>query len=265
MKLSFYILLFSVLLSTGIPSCEKDNDDEPASGTTTDNEVNPAKAKPYAYFPFNGNYDDLSGNNHYGYGNPDPKFVTGMTSTTKALSFSKATESAFVVGNGLIDTRSMTICFWAKDISEGNIFHVTSSNKGDGGEEMMTLTYREGHLKYVMSRYNNHYQFDNTGNFSHKSIEDGQWHHIAIVSDFNKLQYSIVTTSLYIDGKIMDTVTENNNSYSESQSSDAHYGTGTKFILGGKKTPTMQIAHLRVYQDCQLDAKRIKNIYDAKN
>jgi len=266
MKLKFLVVFaFSILLSSGFPGCGKESDDDDDIVQNEPTDVNPSKAKPLAYFPFNGNYDDMSGNDLYGYGAPDPKFVEGMSSGEKALSFSKTAKSAFVVGDGLIDTRSMTICFWAKNISEGNIFYVTSSNKDDGGEEMMSFTYRDGHLKYVVSRYNNHYQFDKTGNFTHKSIEDGKWHHIALVSDYNKLSYGNATISLYIDGKIMDTVTESINPFSEAESNHAHYGTGTKFILGGEKTPNMQIAHLRVYENCQLDEKRINNIFDSKN
>lgn len=233
-----------------------------------DNPVDPSnivlKLGLMAYFPFNGNYDDLSGNDVYGYGSNDLKFVNGMTSGSKALSFSKASRGTFTVNDGLIDTRSMTVSFWAKDISEGNIFHVTSSNKNDGGEEMMTLTYRDGHLKYIASRYCNYYQFDKTGNFTHKSIEDGEWHHIALVSDYNKLNYGQVTTSLYIDGRIMDTQTEGINPFSEGESGNAHFGTGTKFILGGAKTPSMQIANFRVYDAKQLSADDIKTIYEAK-
>ena len=217
-----------------------------------------------AYFPFNGNFDDISGNDVYGFGSPDPTFTDGVTAGSQAISFSKVKENAFVVNHGLIDSRSMTISFWIKDISEGNIFHVTSSNKNDGGEEMMTFTYRDGHLKYVVSRYCNHYTFDSTGNFTHKKIDDGEWHHVAIVSDYNKINYAAATTSLYIDGRLMDTVTENINPFSEGESSNKHYGTGTKFILGGSGVPSMQLAHMRVYDARQLSADEIKTIYEAK-
>ncbi|MDE6193856.1 MAG: carboxypeptidase regulatory-like domain-containing protein [Muribaculaceae bacterium] len=217
-----------------------------------------------AYFPFNGNFDDISGNDVYGFGSPDPTFTDGVTAGSQAISFSKVKENAFVVNHGLIDSRSMTISFWIKDISEGNIFHVTSSNKNDGGEEMMTFTYRDGHLKYVVSRYCNHYTFDSTGNFTHKKIDDGEWHHVALVSDYNKINYAAATTSLYIDGRLMDTVTENINPFSEGESSNKHYGTGTKFILGGSGVPSMQLAHMRVYDARQLSADEIKTIYEAK-
>lgn len=217
-----------------------------------------------AYFPFNGNFNDISGNDVYGFGSPEPTFTDGVTAGTQAISFSKMKENAFVVNHGLIDSRSMTICFWIKNVSEGNIFNVTSSNKGDGGEEMMTFTYRDGHLKYVVSRYNNHYNFNNTGNFTHKKIDDEEWHHVALVADYNKLNYSASTTSLYIDGRLMDTITENINVFGEGESSNKHYGTGTKFILGGSGVPSMQIAHMRVYDARQLSADEIKTIYEAK-
>lgn len=217
-----------------------------------------------AYFPFDGNFDDISGNDVYGFGAPDPTFTDGVTAGTKAIAFTKTKENAFVVNDGLIDSRSMTISLWAKNISEGNIFHVTSSNKGNGGEEMMTFTYQDGHLKYVISRYDNHYNFAKTGNFTHKSIDDGEWHHIVLVSDYNKINYAAATTSLYIDGRLMDTVTEDINPFSEAEDSNKHYGTGTKFILGGSGVPSMQIALMRVYDARQLSADEIKTVYEAK-
>lgn len=45
---------------------------------------------------------------------------------------------------------------------------------------------------------------------------------------------------------------------------DDYYGAGTKFILGGEGTPSMQIANFRVYDAKQLSADDIKTIYEAK-
>lgn len=237
---------------------DPDDPENPVGGTVVKNGL-------FVYFPFNGSFDDISGNDIFGYGSPDPTFSDdGVAAGTKAASFSRIDKSSFIVGDGLIDTRSMSICFWAKGISEGNIFYVTSSNKNDGGEEMMSFTYRDGHLKYVISRYSNHYTFGSTGNFSHVKVDDDKWHHIALVSDFNKTSYANATTLLYVDGRLMDTVTEGINPFSEAESVNAHYGTGTKFILGGKNVPNMQIANLRVYDARLLSASEIKEIYDAK-
>lgn len=247
-----------VTVTANVTGAGNDNPNDPNNGSFV------VRNGILAYFPFNGNFDDISGNDVYGFGSPDPTFTDGVTNGTRAISFSKMTGNAFVVNHGLIDSRSMTICFWIKNVSEGNIFNVTSSNKGDGGEEMMTLTYRDGHLKYVVSRYNNHYNFNNTGNFTHKKIDDEGWHHVALVADYNKLNYSASTTSLYIDGRLMDTVTEDINVFGEAESSGKHYGTGTKFILGGSGVPNMQIAYMRVYDARQLSADEIKAIYEAK-
>ena len=82
-----------------------------------------------------------------------------------------------------------------------------------------------------------------------------------MISDYDKLNYSTATTSLYVDGRLMDTITED---VINSESSNRHYGTGTKFILGGSGVPSMQIAHMRVYDARQLSADEIKTIYEAK-
>lgn len=256
-KILVYIMLSMMTLS--FASCDSlvkkilnEDEDEPEVPSTNV----PTKVDPTAYFSFDGNFDDKSGNEYYGYGSPEPKFTTGVTSGSKALSFTKTGKEAFVVGNGLIDTKAMTICFWAKNISEGNIFYLTSSIKDGYLDEMMSFTYREGHLKFVITKYANHYRFDEEGNFTHKSIEDDEWHHIALVSKHDN-QWT-ASSSLYIDGKLMDTVTE------RVQDPGDHYGTGTKFILGGNGVPSMKIAHLRVYDYKMLNADEIKKIYDSK-
>lgn len=218
----------------------------------------------YAYFKFNGDFQDSGENDLSGYGYPEPSFTNGVTDDTKAIAFSRSKASAFIVSESMIDSRSMSITFWAKDITDGNVFYVTSANKRDNDGRMMMLCYRDGHLKYVVSQYHLAHLFDNTGNFTHKNIEDGQWHHIAIVSDYHKLNFSQATTSLYIDGKLMDTITEEVNSASENSPSTAHYGQGLKFTLGGENVPNMKIANMRVYDSRQLSANEISEIYKAK-
>lgn len=266
MKLFHYFAICFILLATPF-SCEKEDDNDDPDNTGTENPDAPQtddniQTGLTAYFSFDGNFEDTSGNEVYGYGAPEPTFTAGMTSYSKALTFTKTGKEAFIVADGLVDSRSMTITFWAKGISEGNIFYVTSSDKDDGGEEMMSFTYRSGHLKYVISRYSNHYAFNSTGNFTHKSIEDDEWHHIALVSDYNTTNYSKATTSLYIDGRLMDTVTEEINVFGEAE--HPHYGTGTKFIMGGDGVPSMQIANLRIYDTKQLSANDIMKIYEAR-
>lgn len=218
---------------------------------------------PCAYFTFDGHYKDLSGNEKYAYGNPEPTFTTGPKSGTKALSFSRANGSLVVINDGLIDTSSMTVSLWIKDIDEGNIFWVTSSNNTNGHSEMMYLSYTNGHFRYVMDRYHCYYwSYEKQGHFTHKTIDDGEWHHVVLVSDHNRLKTNYVTTTLYIDGMLMDTVTEEYGAYNEDNANDRHFGTGTKFMIGGTNTPNMKIANLRVYDEWQMPADEIKKLYD---
>lgn len=218
----------------------------------------------YAYFPFNNDFKDYGENSINSYCNPEPSFVKGISTDIKALSFSRAEGSTFYVNEGLIDTPSMSVCFWLKDINEGNIFWVETS----GGHRQMFLGYREGHLKYVMSRSNNQYEtsydFSSTGNYTHKAIDDGEWHHIALVSDFNSKNKDCITTSLYIDGILMDTLTEYYAASNETSQTYRHFGVGKKFTIGGSNTPNMKIANLRVYDTRKLNEEQIKNIYNAK-
>ena len=217
----------------------------------------------YAYFPFNNDFKDYGENSINSYCNPEPSFVKGVTTETSALSFSRADGSTFYINEGLIDTPSMSVCLWLKNINEGNIFWVETS----GGNRQMFLCYREGHLKYVMNRESqteNYNSFKNTGNYTHKAIDDGEWHHVALVSDFNSINKNKITTSLYIDGILMDTLTEDYNASNETSQSNRHFGVGKKFTLGGTNTPNMKIAHLRVYDTRKLNDEQVKNIYNAK-
>ncbi len=221
----------------------------------------------YAYFPLNGNLNDLGESKISAFVTPDEKFVSGVTEGTQALAFSRKEGTTFSVNEGLIDTPSMTVSFWMKDVNEGNIFWVTSSNLHNNiSATMMSLSYTEGHLKYVMTRSNNYYSsdFKKNGNYTHKAIDDGEWHMITIVSDFNTINSNAVTTTLYVDGILMDTLSEYYSSDSEKNVSQRHFGTGTKFFMGGNDTSNMRIANLRVYDNRKLNAEQVKTIYNAK-
>lgn len=238
----------------------KDNEEQEENNPPVN--VNVRKT-PCAYFTFDGNYKDLSGNDNYAYGNPEPTFVAGPRANSKALSFSRANGSLVVVNDGLIDTPSMTVSFWIKDIDEGDIFWVTSSNNWNGKTRMMHLSFVNGHLRYVMDRYHaNYWSFDKLGHFTHQTIDDGEWHHITLVSDFNVKKQNTVTTILYVDGILMDTINEEYSDWNEGKDESRHFGTGTKFLIGGTNTPNMKLCNLRVYDEWQLPAEEVKKLYD---
>lgn len=224
----------------------------------------------YAYYTFEDNFEDLTENEVHGYGMNSPTFVTGVKSDSKAAKFSRTKNSSFVVPEGLFDTRDKTISFWGKDFEDGVIFYVVSSVRN---EVMFSLSMSDGALKFVGRRYMNYYQYDNAPSFSHPTINDGNWHHIVLTSDFNKTSFSTTTTTLYIDGMKVDTITEDGNIYDEAESEMASYNTGIKFVFGGSvklnKSLTlngtnMSVDNLRIYDTRRLDADEVKTIYKSK-
>ena len=165
----------------------------------------------------------------------------------------------------------MTIAFWGKDFGDGNIFYMLSSIQNT---PMFTLSMSNGSLKFVVTRYDNVYQYAKTGTFTHPSLTDGKWHHVALVSDFEDAGISTITTVLYVDGQAVDTITEYANHYSENGGGQSSYGTGTKFVMGGSidlgnstvslNGTNMCIDNFRVYDTRKLSASEVKSIYDAK-
>lgn len=132
---------------------------------------------------------------------------------------------------------------------------------------MFTLSMKEGALKFIVTLYNNGYQYAKSGTFMHPTLTDGKWHHVALTSDFNKTTYATITTNLYVDGQLVDVVTEDANPFSEAESSGNSYGSGTKFIMGGSiklsnsntlNGTNMAVDNFRVYDTRRLSAAEIK-------
>ncbi len=219
----------------------------------------------YTYYKFDENFEDATENEIDGFGTGSPSFVEGVTPEGKALKFSKTDNSMFVVSKPIIDNRLMTICFWGKDFDDGHIFHLNSSANN---QTMLSLSMEKGSLKFVAfgSNHGSPY-FDWQSPFIHPTLTDGKWHHIAIVSD-NTEHYLKTTTTLYVDGLEVYTLTE-------SAGSSSTYGKGTSFIMGGSlnvsnlnsnqlSATNMSIDNFRVYDNRKLTASEIKEIYNAK-
>lgn len=223
----------------------------------------------YAYYKFDGNFNDATENALNGFGNNSPSFVEGLTEGSQAVKFSLSNNSSFIVPKPITDSRTLTVSFWGKDFSDGNIFYLVSSHDN---ASMFTFTMNQGSLKFVTTRYNNYYKYNDETAFTHPTITDGKWHHIALVSDFNNIEYATTTTSLYVDGVLVDTVTAYANPFEEGTPSQASYGTGIKFIMGGNVTigrktingTNMSVDNFRVYNTRCLSANEIKKIYDAR-
>ena len=224
----------------------------------------------YTYYKFDGNFDDATENKINGFGTASPAFVEGVNPEGKAVKFSKTANSTFVVSKPIIDSREMTISFWGKDFSDGHIFHLNSSIRT---EPMFTLSVSGGSLKFLVTRYNNIYQYNALPGFVHPTLTDGKWHHIVLVSDFEVTTYSTVTTTLYVDGQPAYVLTEDANHFSENGGSQSSYDTGTSFTMGGSlklnnsltlPATNMTVDNFRVYDTRRLSESEIKEIYNAK-
>lgn len=224
----------------------------------------------YTYYKFDGNFDDATENKINGFGTASPAFVEGVNPEGKAVKFSKTANSTFVVSKPIIDSREMTISFWGKDFSDGHIFHLNSSIRT---EPMFTLSMSNGSLKFLVTRYNNYYQYNALPAFVHPTLTDGKWHHIVLVSDFEVTKYSTITTTLYVDGQPVYVLTEDANHFSENGGSQSSYDTGTSFTMGGSlklnnsltlPATNMTVDNFRVYDTRRLSESEIKEIYNAK-
>ena len=224
----------------------------------------------YVYYKFDGDFNDATENAVNGFGLNNPTFVEGVAAGSQAVKFSRTEQSAFVVPQPIIDSREMTICFWGKDFNDGGIFYMVSSHTSR--PNMFTLSMSGGALKFIVTRYNNVYNYSTTGSFMHPTLNDGQWHHIALTSDFHKTTYSTITTNLYVDGQAVDVITEGANIFTEGETSDNSYGSGTKFVMGGEidlynqtlNGTNISVDNFRVYDTRKLSAKEIKQIYEAE-
>lgn len=224
----------------------------------------------YAYYKFDGNFSDATENEINGFGTASPDFVEGVNPEGKAVKFSKTDNSTFVVSKPIIDSREMTISFWGKDFSDGHIFHLNSSVRN---EAMFTLSVSNGSLKFIVTRYDNMHQYNNFPSFVHPTITDGKWHHVVLTSDFNKTQYATITTTLFIDGMEIYTLTEDANPFSENGYEQSSYDTDNSFTMGGSlrlnnsitlPATNMSVDNFRVYDTRRLSSKEIKEIYNAK-
>lgn len=218
----------------------------------------------YTYYKFDGNFEDATENGIDGFGTGSPSFVEGITADGQAVKFSKAGSSTFVVSKPIIDSQQMTFCFWGKDFGDGHIFHLTSSN---GNNHMFSLSVVNGSLKFVVDADKNGYKYSNIESFVHPTLNDGKWHHIAIVSDYSITNRGKITATLYVDGMEVNTVTQDYYSYY------GGYGTGTNFVMGGTLKllnnlsidgANITVDNFRVYDTRKLTAGEIKEIYKAK-
>ena len=250
--------IINVTASTD-PTDDPNNPDNPGGDTDPSGTV--VTSGLYTYYKFDGDFTD-SQNGVDGYGTNSPEFVEGVDGVGQAIKFSRTDESAFVVGQSIMDGTEMSVSFWGKDFADGHIFHTVSSTHND---PMIILGMVDGKLRFGHDRW---VYPDNTS-LTHTNLNDGQWHHIVLnlICNYGS-SGSSTTATLYVDGMAMGTVTG-------SARSDDYMGTGTMFMMGGScalnmlmleklNATNMTIDNFRVYDTRRLTAQEVKEIYNAK-
>lgn len=201
----------------------------------------------YAYYRFNGSFDNAISSQIKGQGVNESSFVNDSKDGTKSLKLSAANDSYVIFPKGMIKMpiENYSITFWAKGLSNGHIF-TNSVGTNTEGENIPRLEIIDGKLKLI-HRYD-----DDINSFSHNPISY-DWHFIGIVVSKEDSHY---TQALYIDGEPIDVISFNN----------CFSIRATKFILGGPgmlggNSLDMYIDNLRFYNARALTEDEIQTIY----
>lgn len=202
----------------------------------------------YTYYTFENNLNDVTENQVNGFFNGSPKYVSGVRGQGSALQMDTVSSSKMIVTRSLNGTRKWSLCFWTKDITDGHILSMYEDN-----DVSISLSMMNNELKFVTGYYNNHYYFEDISAFSTPTLNDNQWHHVAITCDYTQEK-----AWLYVDGREIDVTSD----VSEAS-------TSTKFILGGAisrpnlNAASFTIDNLRFYDTRLLSAEEIRMIYLA--
>lgn len=179
-----------------------------------------------AYYPFENNGNDLSGNNHSGSysGNADVTYTTGAKGQAVHLDHNavNAFEIPYVFFKQI---GRWSVSFWAKDMTPGAIFSYQRLSITEPGDvPRLYADPSNSRLKIRMDGYGMEgvFNYDYTQNSS-------SWHHYVIAmdsTDYTGASLSAVM-KLYVDGQLKDKI---NCSYSPG------YITGcTKTVFGGSR------------------------------
>ncbi len=230
--------------------------------TTKDESLNPTNGL-YVYYTFENNCSNSYGSGPSASATNSPTYVTGIGGS-KAIKLNASKGSYINIPESMLDGSAFTISFWAKDLSDGHIFHVNST-----GQYYVSnvLTLRNGALTYMYSGYYLWYQYGNQSespSFSHGSLSGSTWHMITLTSNFYS-GLAQATQKLYIDGEFCDIVVLSNQGTSTSNK-------GVKLVFGGPLSVSgysqkldavnMTVDNLRIYKSRELSADEIKDLYN---
>lgn len=206
----------------------------------------------YAYYMFNGDFQNSVDGAPHGQGINAPTFTDGVNGS-KAVKLSVLNDSYINIPEAMIDKNTFSISFWIKGLSDGHLFHVSSTYDNYGTH---IFTMKDGRLTF-WSWWRTSYEYT----FAHPAISSTQWNMITLTCaqrDGNSSTNKRVTVKLYINGEFVDVVDCGVNGIN----------CGTKFVFGGRldniTPPSMTIDNLRVYNSRTLSDEEVKLIYNSE-
>ena len=232
-------------------------------GGSGDTEKNPVTNGLFGYYTFEGN----AKNGVTGSSNGQltgTSYVTGVQGQGLKLGSSDKLTIA-PSDHGMFENLSFSISFWAKDLNDGHIFHSTRTpgSSDSYGDNATALYMSGGQLRFILTCYSNYYEFShNKYYFSHGTLSG--WHMITLVTTVNTPSYGYARTQLYIDGELVDAVSES------SSDTPSGYRNTRQFILGGAMDYynvkangcSMTIDNLRIYNARALSSSEVMQIYN---
>lgn len=228
------------------------NDNNNGGGGNNNNTAQDVTNGLYAYYMFEGDFQNSVDGAPNGQGINNPTFTNGLKSS-QAVKLSVADNSFLNIPEAMIDSETFSISFWIKGLSDGHLFHVPSHYNYENG---YILTMQNGILTFWSGRYWYYKSYNEVKPFTHPTIDASQWNMIALTFSPRSNYSREVLAKLYINGDFIDVVAITLDC--------VNYG--TKFVFGGKfedtTPPSMTIDNLRVYNSRAISDAEVKQIYN---
>ena len=226
--------------------------------TTSKAPVNPTNGL-YAYYTFEGNFNNTVDGAPNGQGINSPTYVEGVNGT-QAVQFSVAKNSYMTISKAMIDGLTYSVSFWIKGLSDGHLWHIYTGKvfATNNHEIDNILSMQNGKLTFS-SGWSWWYSYDGEysgTSFTQPYIDAEKWNMITLTSSSQSASGTECEMKLFINGEIIDIIT----------CSMSTKNKGLKFIFGGEldnmTPPSMTVDNLRVYNTRALSEEEVMQIYE---
>ena len=221
-----------------------------------------------AYYPFNGNANDQSGNGHHGTVNGATLTADRQSSSDQAYSFDGTNDYIEVPDNDQLDgmTSGLSLAAWLKTSSTQSQFVISKAGivrTGSITDDVYHLGFKlccsssfssqvDGAIQGIVVDKR---QLDFASMYiagSSKVVTDGNWHHVAFIWD--KPNFKI-----YVDGQEVSNLVYYDNKSTNSESLNSSVTT-TLRIGGGMDLFSGSIDEVRIYNRA-LNASEVSQLY----